>query len=86
MSESSDSEDEKNEEDPKQRWARELQMRREHEHQMEIDSLRREAREWERQQRINPAPNPLLMPLEPRNMSGELSSDKLSESSATGSM
>ena len=32
---------------------RELKMRLEHEHKMKIDGLRRVAREWERQQRIN---------------------------------
>ena len=53
MSESFDSEDDKKKEDPQDRWARELKMRLEHEHKMKIDGLRRVAREWERQQRIN---------------------------------
>ena len=83
MCESSVLEDEKNEEDPQERWSRELKLRREHEAQMEIERLRRGAREWERQQRINPAPNPLLMPLEPSNMAGEHSSDNFEETSTT---
>ena len=86
MSESFVSKDEKNEEDPQERWSREREMRREHEAQMEIERLRRGAREWERQQRINPAPNPLLMPLEPSNMSQEHSSDKIVETSSIGHM
>ena len=85
MSESFVSEDE-DEEDPQERRLRELKMRREHEDQMEIERQRREAREWDRQQRINPAPNPLLMPLEPSNMAGERSSDDFEETSTTGRM
>ena len=85
MSESSVSEDE-NEEDPQERWSRELKMRREHEAQMEIERLRREAREWERQQRTNPAPNPLVMPLRPSTLSGEHSSDELVATSTTDRM
>ena len=86
MSESFDSEEEKDEQDPQEGWVRELKMRREHEHQMRIESLGRELKELEKKQRINPAPNPLLMPLRPSTLSGEHSSDELVATSTTDHM
>ena len=85
MSESSDSDEEKRNTDCRleercqleARW-RELRTRIEREKQREIEILRREAEEWERQQRINPVPNPLLMPMEPENVYGEQSLDQSS--------
>ena len=84
MSESSDSEEEKRntdhrlEEQCQFEQLRELRTRIEREKQREIEILRREAEEWERRQRINPVPNPLLMPVEPENVYGEQSLDQSS--------
>ena len=61
-------------------------MRRKNEDKIEIERQRREATEWERQQRINPALNPFLMPLDPSKMSSEHSSDKIAETSSTSRM
>ena len=82
MSESFVSKDEKNEEDPQERWSRKLKMKRKNEDKIEIERQRREATEWERQQRIDP----LLMPLDPSKMSREHSSEKIVETSSTGCM
>ena len=83
MSESSDSEEEKRNTDhrleeqiQREQQLRELRKRIDREEQREIEILRREAEEWERQQRINPVPNPLLMPVEPENLYGEQSLDE----------
>ena len=86
MSESFVSKDEKDEEDPQERWSRKLKMRRKNEDKIEIERQRREATEWERQQRINPPLSPLLMPLDPSKMSREHSSEKIVETSSTGCM
>ena len=83
MSESSDSEEEKRNTDhrleeqiQREQQLRELRKRIDREEQHKIEILRREAEEWERQQRINPVPNPLLMPVEPENLYGEQSLDE----------
>ena len=80
MSESSDSEEEKRNTNHRLeeqiRRDEQLWKRIDQEKQHEIEILRREAEEWERQQRINPVPNPLLMPLEPENLYGEQSLDE----------
>ena len=80
MSESSDSEEEKRNTNHRleEQIRREEQLRKriDRVEQHKIEILRREAEEWERQQRINPVPNPLLMPVEPENLYGEQSLDE----------
>ena len=61
-------------------------MKRKNEDKIEIERQRREATEWERQQRINPLLSPLLMPIDPSKMSREHSSDKIAKTSSTDRM